>query len=81
MSRARSFLIAGALALPFAIELTQLRVPSLGRYCDSMDIADNLIGLVLGFAAGAIVVTLGAAVRRALQRRGAPAEGHEESSA
>jgi hypothetical protein len=47
-------LVASAL-LPIAIELAQLKLPALGRYCDSMDIADNELGLLLGLGAGAIL--------------------------
>jgi hypothetical protein len=78
-SRTRSALIAAALGLPFAIEITQLLVTSLGRYCDSMDVADNLIGLVLGFASGAIVVTLTTALRH-LVSRARSAEVRQEGS-
>jgi hypothetical protein len=43
---------AGAIALPFAIEGIQLVATSLHRGCQSADVADNLTGLLLGFAAG-----------------------------
>ena len=72
--RGRPFLTAAAIVLPFAIELVQLRVPGLGRYCDTMDIADNLIGLALGFGSGASVVTLWRVLRRALRVRERPAD-------
>lgn len=48
-------MLAAAVALPFVIEATQLLVPSLGRACESADVVDNLTGLVLGLAAGAVV--------------------------
>jgi VanZ like family len=66
-SRRKAAVLAAAVALPFAIEATQLVVVSLGRACESADISDNLTGLVLGLAAGLVagrfVPTLGRAVR------------------
>lgn len=45
----RSLALAlGALALPFAIEITQMLVPALGRGCEAVDVLDNLTGLVVG---------------------------------
>jgi len=44
-----------AFAMPFAIEITQMLVPVLGRGCQSGDVSDNLFGLVLGMVAGAIL--------------------------
>jgi hypothetical protein len=41
-----------AVALPFAIEATQLVVTSLDRACQSADVSDNLTGLALGVVAG-----------------------------
>ncbi len=55
--------LAGGAALPFVVELVQLELPELGRYCDGMDIADNLLGLVLGFAAGYGLLALARLVR------------------
>jgi hypothetical protein len=55
--------LALAAVLPFAIELAQLELPALGRYCDSMDIADNLVGLAFGFAVGAALAMLWRAMR------------------
>ena len=52
----RGIVLLFAAALPFLIELAQLKLPALGRYCDSMDIADNELGLLLGFAVAAIVL-------------------------
>ena len=54
-SRRKAAVLAAAVALPFAIEATQLVVVSLGRACESADISDNLTGLVIGLAAGAVV--------------------------
>ena len=65
-SRRKAAVLAAAVALPFVIEATQLLVVSLDRACESADVADNLTGLVLGLAAGALVAwllpTLGRAV-------------------
>jgi glycopeptide antibiotics resistance protein len=47
--------VVGAIALPFAIETTQMLVPALGRGCEGIDVIDNLTGLVLG-ATGAILI-------------------------
>jgi VanZ like family len=69
-TRARTFLIGATFALPFAIELGQLGMPSLGRYCDTMDIADNLLGTVVGFSCGAVIATAARAVRRLWGGRG-----------
>jgi len=50
-------------------------VVPLGRYCDSADVSDNLIGLVAGLALGTII---GGAVRhRVRSREVAPAAGPE----
>jgi hypothetical protein len=63
--RRTAVLVVGALLLPFAIEITQLAVHVLGRGCQSVDLIDNLTGLVLGLAAGAVIgrVAPGAAGR------------------
>jgi hypothetical protein len=53
-SRARMVLIAGAIALPIAIESLQLLVTPLDRACQSADVVDNLTGLGIGMAAGVI---------------------------
>ena len=55
LPRSHSKLIAllAAIALPFAIEATQLLVPVLGRACESGDVIDNLLGLAIGQALGA----------------------------
>jgi VanZ like family len=44
-----------SIASPFAIELIQSAVPSLDRQCQTADIADNLTGLAIGLAIGAVV--------------------------
>ena len=63
-SRRKAAVLAAAVALPFAIEATQLVVVSLGRACESADIIDNLTGLVIGLAAGAVVARFVPKVRR-----------------
>lgn len=45
-SRARNLAILFAIGLPILVELGQLSFPALGRYCDSLDVVDNEIGLV-----------------------------------
>lgn len=50
----RAFILAGVV-LPFAIETAQLLVRSLARSCESADVFDNLTGLALGLASGALV--------------------------
>jgi len=55
-------ILLAAVALPFAIELTQLVLAPLGRGCQSADVIDNLTGLVVGMSVGlalrAVVVML-----------------------
>jgi glycopeptide antibiotics resistance protein len=53
-SRYKAAIVVGAIALPFAIEATQLLVPWLDRACESADVVDNLLGLALGLVAGAV---------------------------
>lgn len=57
-----------AITLPMAIEATQLVVPPLGRGCETADIVDNLTGLVLGMAAGVLLVWLVPFLRRPAER-------------
>jgi len=66
-SRRAGFAVFGAFLLPFAIEVTQLLVPALNRYCDTADIADNLTGLIVGLIVGA--VTAGASRHHMRRRR------------
>ena len=53
--RRKAAVVALAIALPFAIEAIQLLVPALARGCQSADVADNLVGLMVGIAVGALV--------------------------
>jgi glycopeptide antibiotics resistance protein len=50
--RRKVLLAAGAVALPFVIEGTQLLATSLHRGCQSADVSDNLTGLALGLIVG-----------------------------
>lgn len=58
-SRRKVAVVIAAVALPFAIELTQLLAPVLDRACQSADVVDNLSGLVFGLAAGTVAGRLG----------------------
>jgi glycopeptide antibiotics resistance protein len=52
-SRRSLVTVAAAFLLPLAIESFQLLVPDLGRECQSADVIDNTMGLVIGLAFGA----------------------------
>jgi hypothetical protein len=73
-SRASAGLLLGAVLLPVGIELVQLQFPGLGRYCDSRDVADNLLGLAVGLAGGAVIGGIGRLVGGVVPRRGSPGE-------
>lgn len=45
-------LVLAGIALPFAVEGTQLVVVALGRGCQAADVVDNLTGLFIGLVAG-----------------------------
>ena len=62
-TRRKAALLAGAAALPVAIETIQLLVPWLERGCESADVVDNLTGLVIGLAAGAMIGRFAPAAR------------------
>jgi len=47
--------VAAAVVLPFGIETLQLIAPLLGRYCDSLDIVSNLMGLSIGLVIGSAI--------------------------
>jgi hypothetical protein len=51
-SKRKAVLILAAIALPIAIETTQLLMPSIERGCQSADVFDNLTGLAAGLALG-----------------------------
>ena len=68
-SSRKAAVLAGAFALPFLIEATQLVVTPLGRGCQSADVTDNLTGLVLGLTVGTVVAWLAPAVARMIAIR------------
>ena len=57
-SKAKGGLLVAGLVLPFAVEGIQYLVPALDRSCSSVDVIDNLTGLVVGLVVG-VVVRLG----------------------
>jgi hypothetical protein len=69
-SRRKTAVLVAAVALPFAIEATQLLVTPLGRACQSADVVDNLTGLLLGLAAGAVVARVAPTLGRPQEPRG-----------
>ena len=56
--------VAVAAGLPFAYEAGQQVFRGLQRACDTTDLADNLTGVLLGLAAGVLLVGLRWAARR-----------------
>jgi glycopeptide antibiotics resistance protein len=48
----KRWLLAAAIALPFAVEGLQLVAPALGRSCQARDVIDNLTGVMVGEIAG-----------------------------
>ncbi len=74
-SRRKAALVAGAIALPFAIETIQLLVPALDRGCQSADVIDNLTGLVIGLAAGAVIGWLAPGHRQPVEEPGSEPTG------
>ena len=64
MSRGKAAAVFGAIALPFAIETTQLVVVPLDRACQGADVVDNLTGLGIGLVAGAVLVRVVPKLRR-----------------
>jgi VanZ family protein len=57
-SHRKTAVLVAAVAFPFLIEATQLLVAPLGRGCESGDVVDNLSGLLIGLATGAVVSRL-----------------------
>jgi hypothetical protein len=53
-SRAAAAVTVAAVVLPFAVEAIQLVATPLGRGCQSADVFDNLLGLVVGIALGTL---------------------------
>jgi hypothetical protein len=68
-SRLRAALVACAIALPFAIETTQLIVRRLDRVCQGADVVDNLTGLAIGLAIGLVGAAVARRLARATERR------------
>jgi glycopeptide antibiotics resistance protein len=64
---------AVAIASPFLIELIQAGLPALERRCQTADIADNLTGLLVGLAVGAVTAWI-------VARRRAAGAGGESST-
>ena len=67
-SRRSLVTVAAAFLLPLAIESFQLLVPVLGRGCQSADVIDNTMGLVIGLTVGASARWLLGAARRTRTR-------------
>jgi glycopeptide antibiotics resistance protein len=63
-ARRKAAIMVGAIALPFAIETTQLLLPWIDRACETADVVDNLTGLAIGLAGGSVAGWLGRAVGR-----------------
>lgn len=67
-SRRALLAVVAAFLLPFAIELFQLLAHVLGRGCQSADVIDNSMGLVIGLTIGASARWLLGAARRTTTR-------------
>lgn len=63
-SSTRWRLLALGVLFPFAVEGIQLALPVLDRACESADVVDNGLGLLLGFAGARTLSLLSAAMRR-----------------
>lgn len=57
-SRTKLVLLVGALAMPFLIEGIQYYFSALDRSCSTLDVVDNLTGLVVGLVIGAVAGTV-----------------------
>ena len=55
----RAPILIAAVILPFAVEAFQLVVTPLGRACQSADVFDNLLGLVVGLGVGSLIGWIG----------------------
>jgi hypothetical protein len=53
-SRTKLALVAGAVALPFVVEGIQYLAPALDRSCSTVDLVDNLTGLLIGLGVGLV---------------------------
>jgi glycopeptide antibiotics resistance protein len=63
-SRRMAVVLIAAIALPFAIEITQMLLPVLARACESADVVDNLTGLVVGIGGGGVAGWFGRSMAR-----------------
>ena len=54
-ARRSLFVALAATSLTFVVETIQLLLPVLGRGCETADIVDNLLGLVIGVALGVML--------------------------
>jgi hypothetical protein len=63
-SAGKAAVFAAGVASPFVIELTQLVVTPLGRACESRDVVDNLLGLLIGAGIGLVAARLAPTVAR-----------------
>ncbi len=66
-STRKAWLIGAACAFPFVIETVQLLVAPLDRACESGDVVDNVLGLVIGLGLGTVAGWMGS--RRATAPR------------
>jgi glycopeptide antibiotics resistance protein len=62
--RLKVVVLIAAIALPFAIEITQMLLLVLDRACESADVVDNLTGLAIGLVGGVVAGRLVAAMNR-----------------
>lgn len=70
-----AWLLAPALASPVVIEAIQSLAPMLARECQSQDVVDNLLGLVIGLVLGALLSVVRAGrTRSSRSARGRPEE-------
>ena len=67
-SRRSLVTVVAAFLLPLAIESFQLLIPILGRGCQSADVIDNTMGLLIGLTVGASARWLLGAARRSRTR-------------
>ena len=52
LTQRNRIVVASAFLLTFGIELVQLLLPAIGRGCESADMVDNTLGLLIGLAVG-----------------------------
>lgn len=57
-SRSAAVVVVAAFSLTFAVESIQLLVPVLGRGCETADLFDNTLGLVVGIGLGLVLRSL-----------------------